>query len=144
MAECPTCGREDFQSEYGMKKHHSMVHGESIPGEIVECSNCGEEFREEKQQRVEKQDHHFCSDSCFSNWMSQRTGNDHPLYNMKDVECDVCGSVVERTPSTLEMTMCFVRRIVCQRSSHVIERGIGATCGLVVKKMLTVQIVVKK
>jgi len=42
MSECPTCG-ESFDSERGMKVHHSRTHGETLR-ETKVCEYCGDEF----------------------------------------------------------------------------------------------------
>ncbi|MFD1512671.1 hypothetical protein [Halomarina rubra] len=40
MSECPTCERDDFVSETGMKRHHTMAHGESLVDDSPAC-DCG-------------------------------------------------------------------------------------------------------
>lgn len=45
MKTCPTCGR-DFKSQKGMRRHHTMAHGESLrpdlqePEDGIECPTC--------------------------------------------------------------------------------------------------------
>ena len=34
--ECPTCS-DSFDSEHGMKIHHSRVHGDPVCGVLVDC-----------------------------------------------------------------------------------------------------------
>lgn len=99
---CPTCGRDDFKSERGMKVHHSKVHNESIAGKIVECTVCGVEKRERKK-RANKQDNFFCSHECFGEHLSMQSGEDHPNHTPRLViDCEWCGDAVERTPSEVE------------------------------------------
>lgn len=62
MSKCPTCSNE-FKSEQGMKTHHKRIHGESISGVVVACSNCGDEIRRRKSH-IEKYDNVFCGNSC--------------------------------------------------------------------------------
>jgi len=63
---CPTCERQ-FTSVKGMKIHHKRVHGDSIAGELVECGTCGAEFSK-TPVLVERDSHHFCSNSCRTEW----------------------------------------------------------------------------
>jgi len=110
MVECPTCGREDFASEMGMKSHHKRTHGESIAGITLECERCGEQYREKKsrkdrskycsrecrEDKVElvcdfcnkeyivwayRSDSRFCSRECTGKHKSTITGKEHPLYD---------------------------------------------------------------
>jgi len=108
--ECPTCGRDDFASEMGMKQHHKRSHGESISGVVLECQNCGNTYSE-KPSRVDRSsycsrecrrdrismtctncgveyevmshrsDSKFCSIECMAEHKSTITGEDHPLYD---------------------------------------------------------------
>lgn len=41
--ECPTCGRDDFESPQGMRYHHTRTHGESLLDDR-ECAFCGDSF----------------------------------------------------------------------------------------------------
>jgi len=58
-ADCPSCERDDFASERGMRSHHARTHGEPLPNRI--CPNCGGEWYWEKadQQRV------YCDDCKY-------------------------------------------------------------------------------
>lgn len=39
--ECPTCGRDDFENQRGMKVHHSRAHGASLSDrEQLSCPSC--------------------------------------------------------------------------------------------------------
>jgi hypothetical protein len=101
---CPTCGRDDFADERGMKCHHSRMHGESIAGVETECDHCGRTFREQPA-RLEKLEHHFCDEECEGKWRSEyQSGEDHPHWNRRRVECEYCGKALERTVSELEDT----------------------------------------
>lgn len=66
--ECPTCGRDDFASERGVKVHHKRSHGESIAeGRTMvelECKRCSEIY-EERPHRAERSS--YCSFECRKN-----------------------------------------------------------------------------
>lgn len=42
---CPTCGRDDFDDERGMRIHHKLVHDESLAerGDRYRCPECERE-----------------------------------------------------------------------------------------------------
>lgn len=79
QTECPTCGRDDFANLKGMRKHHIMVHGESIAYTAVECHECGEVFEKKKCDIVGKT---FCSNDCHTSYLRRTTpsGEEHPDY----------------------------------------------------------------
>ena len=54
--KCPTCGKDDFTNENYMKRHHKLIHDESLV-EKRECSldGCTNKTRNSK----------FCSDTCM-------------------------------------------------------------------------------
>lgn len=82
--KCPTCGRDDFRSERGMKNHHKRTHGESIAGAVNECSHCGHEYRE-KYSRSERTS--FCSTECYH---SNMEGNGSGVSKVS-LTCQKCG-----------------------------------------------------
>lgn len=86
---CPTCGREDFSSERGMKYHHSTVHGESIAGVTVICEVCGDEY---SVSQYKKENSKCCSMECLHEYQSET----------KFVDCDWCGEENERIPSNID------------------------------------------
>jgi len=102
--ECPTCG-DDFSSRTGMKIHHKKAHGESLSGTDVECEYCGTTFRKDVYE-AKQYDKHFCpGGECYSNWCSEyRTGEDNPFWQGGNVtvECETCGSELERYPAEIE------------------------------------------
>lgn len=82
---CPSCDRDDFTSERGMKIHHNRTHDESIAGVKAECSICGGEFRCQKK-RVE-QDNVFCGDECEAVHKSQiYSGEGNPFHGKNHPE----------------------------------------------------------
>lgn len=97
MSPCPTCG-EVFDTDRGVKIHHSKIHGESIAGEVIECGWCGETFR-----APESDDREFCSRECASKWLSEnRRGADCYQYAKVELECDWCGEPYKRAPANAE------------------------------------------
>jgi len=55
--DCPTCG-DTFDSQRGMRIHHSKIHGESISGFNKTCEQCGEEFTGRNRKNK------YCSKNC--------------------------------------------------------------------------------
>lgn len=85
--KCPTCGRDDFSSEKGMRSHHKIMHGESLK-KTVTCKNCGENF-DVLPYRVENENVKFCSSDCQYSFQKNRV----------EKICEVCGSVFETRKS---------------------------------------------
>lgn len=95
--ECPTCGREDFASKKGMRQHHSIAHGESIAGDLVECEWCGDEMRVDPH-RKERSNYLTCSKECSGKIQSKHySGENHGSWNGGKVEreCETCGDPVK-------------------------------------------------
>jgi len=133
--ECPTCSKDDFESESGMKTHHSVVHGESIAGVECVCEECGNVFRGTKYNpskycsrecyyeslKLERGDckwcgleiaqerRHgvkFCSQKCRSSWASDK-------YNERvELECEICNETFEVKPA------CVENRVTCSKECH--------------------------
>lgn len=100
---CPTCG-DSFSSERGMKVHHKRIHGESIAGRTVECSNCGKMHHKDTHE-AKSYDEHYCSDECHKERFSERySGENNPFWSggKVTVECAWCGAEVERIPAEVE------------------------------------------
>ena len=103
-AVCPTCGRDDFASERGMKWHHSTMHGESISSVEFECDWCGDTASRHIND-YERTEHHFCSDECQNEWQSSNfTGEDSPTWKggLVEFDCEWCGETAEKPPSEYE------------------------------------------
>ena len=108
---CPTCGRDDFKSENGMKVHHNLVHDESLSVVERECDECGETF-ECKQSQPGR----FCSYDCL--YESRR--------DQTELECPCCGDTFHVDPSDAD------RRKYCSyecRSDHGTEKRHCKMCG---------------
>jgi len=63
LSECPTCGRTDFAGPVGIKRHHAMVHDESIAHTTITCEVCGD-TREVPDAWVKKDRAKYCSTEC--------------------------------------------------------------------------------
>lgn len=77
---CPTCGCSDFTTIGGMRKHHAVVHGESLVQQVAECETCGTMF-----EVTPGSEGKFCSRECHFESMRDRV----------ELECDHCGTAFE-------------------------------------------------
>lgn len=93
---CPTCGRDDFKSEAGMKRHHLHTHGESISGALVECNWCGDRTRKDPYE-AKQYDRHFCNKKCRGRWHAE--DHSYRLVDWTWVMCDWCSIEFELPPS---------------------------------------------
>lgn len=101
-AQCPTCGREDFLTYRGMRKHHNMVHGESIAFVTNVCEQCGEEYRVRHDHSERSR---FCSYDCHDGWRSEnKSGENSPTWEGGPVavNCAMCGESKEVQRSVSE------------------------------------------
>ena len=110
---CPTCGKNDFDSEHGLKIHHTTVHNDrslTLEERVeFECEGCGSTQQltpDEAKRRT------FCSYECKNEWQSQEYSNKGgPGWNggKVSVDCSYCGSCVKRYPSQFNnITFCSV------------------------------------
>lgn len=76
---CPTCGRDDFKNELGMKRHHAYKHGTSLSTVTLTCVNCGGDYERRQDQADNSR---FCSKKCQRDW--------DPSDGSK-IECEQCG-----------------------------------------------------
>lgn len=65
---CPTCERDDFETEKGMKIHHTLKHRESISGFEFVCDACGNTMYDEENK---EQKYHFCDRDCYDDWATK-------------------------------------------------------------------------
>lgn len=112
------CDRE-FKNEYGMKIHHSQIHGESIAGIEFECDYCGKVSRR-PQSRLELYEHNFCEGTdCQEKWLSEyNSGENNPCWKDATIkfECSWCGDTNEDYRSTVEpFENSFCRDNDCRR-----------------------------
>jgi len=106
MAECPTCDRDDFKSEHGVKLHHARTHGESLVKSTRECAYCGSPVTVYDSHRG-KNERVFCSDSdCYPNWQSENRSGETCSWlgdgSKITVECVICREEKELYPSRVE------------------------------------------
>lgn len=131
--ECPTCGKNDFKSEGGMKNHHYYVHDESLVPEKkadVPCPTCGEGYGSERAVKVHHKKAHgesisdykcicetcgeefvdyshnygkYCSRKCYG--LAER--------DRIERQCEYCGERIERKRSQM-----LSRYVFCSRD-HV-------------------------
>lgn len=93
---CPSCD-ETFDTEKGRSIHHTRIHGEKIGGVTVECDWCAETTTKSRYQ-FERDDHHFCSRECSSQWRTENfTGENNPHWKggKVTVECAWCEKELE-------------------------------------------------
>lgn len=101
---CPTCGRDDFDSEKAMKVHHTKSHGESIAGMEVECEWC-ESMVRRSEYAIENRERIFCDFDCKGAWRQENwTGNVTSRWKggPVTVECHYCGERFERRRDQVE------------------------------------------
>lgn len=92
-------------SEKASKKRADHMKKEKNPnwdgGKIeTKCEYCDNDILKRK---CNLKDNNFCSKNCYDSWRSENVvGKDHPLYESKIVECNNCGSSLEKQPHELE------------------------------------------
>ena len=82
---CPTCGRDDFDSQNAMRTHHTLSHGESLLAETTKCEQCGEQFEPRSDTNGR-----FCSRDC---------ANEFRRHDRKEHTCKECGDTFKALPS---------------------------------------------
>lgn len=105
MPECPTCG-DTFDSERGMKSHHTQSHGTSLSKLTLSCDWCGDEFQRQ-QSLAAKSEKDFCSKGCSAQWTEhEQAPEDAPRWNggKQTINCEWCSSEIERDPHRVEGT----------------------------------------
>jgi len=117
---CPTCGRSDFKSRRGMKCHHSKAHGESLSVGVYECDYCGCEFKRQKTAAQGGKTGLYCSRSCSAKATTKK-GKGHPNYNSVIVECESCGSDIERIKARVERTETHYCDNECRTLKETVE-----------------------
>jgi 5-methylcytosine-specific restriction endonuclease McrA len=93
--ECPTCGRDDFESNAGMRRHHARMHGESLSEIEFDCDCCGESFtRPLAWVKKCEGTGNYCSNEC------KNASIDVGVTNRETRVCDGCDSEFEVVPSS--------------------------------------------
>ena len=118
QVKCDLCGKE-FLSYHKIdrSKHHfcsrkckgkwwsENIRGKNHPnwrGTKVrsKCDYCGRAYTV-KRKDLKGRKNHFCSHECYWKWLSDKKGEDHPLWNRVDVKCTYCGEKLTRHPYRL-------------------------------------------
>lgn len=99
--DCPTCG-DGFDSERGMKSHHTQAHGESIAGVEATCDNCGAVTRK-RRCNLEANGSTFCGYECYHQFRGRSAA--------ATVQCSQCGTELERNSGDLK----YSERHFCDR-----------------------------
>lgn len=96
--ECPTCGRDDFKSNRGMRRHHAVTHGESLSEVERECDYCHSKFTlPVAWLRKDGNTGAFCSDECRDKGCD--VGVEHDLeYETRVCEYTECENSFEVRP----------------------------------------------
>ena len=97
--ECPTCGKDAFASERGMKIHHKHAHGESVTVKLT-CEGCGEVY-ERIPSRVYAG--RFCGPDCKDEWVGELESET----KTETRECHYCGAEITRCPSNFQGERAF-------------------------------------
>jgi 5-methylcytosine-specific restriction endonuclease McrA len=98
--DCPSCD-DSLETYKGLKTHHYHKHGESIAGEPVNCSYCGDELSRRKNV-AERQEHFFCNrKDCQAKWNKELSKEEHGSWNggKEDLVCDWCDDDFSRKSS---------------------------------------------
>jgi len=95
VTECPTCGRTDFKSNEGMRRHHAMAHDESLSYKSRECKNCGDKFEVHVAwlRKENAEVGQFCSKEC------------NHEFKRDTITCEACGETFTQ-PSNREHRFC--------------------------------------
>jgi 5-methylcytosine-specific restriction endonuclease McrA len=90
MPLCPTC-EASFDSQRGVRVHHSNAHGEQLPNQT--CGYCGSEFYCKHEKK-------YCSDECRETAVSFE-GENNPNYRggKESTQCELCETSFEYWPS---------------------------------------------
>lgn len=96
FSECPTCGRDDFENDAGVRWHHAYEHDESLTTVTLECVVCGDEY---EKLRSKAEGSRTCSKKCHGH------DPERPMERERvRVECDNCGDIIERHPYEVDNT----------------------------------------
>ena len=108
---CPTCGKNDFDTEHGLKIHHTTVHDDrslTLKERVeFECDRCGSTKQLPPDEAERRR---FCSDNCKNEWQSEAYSDEGgPGWDggKATAVCSYCGATEERFPSHInEINFC--------------------------------------
>ena len=106
IKKCKICGElkpiTDFSKDSKMKDRHrndckACNYNKAKSRHLLVCLKCGKEFTSEcKKQK-------FCSRKCRDKWHSENlNGENHPLYNRKEVLCEYCKKPIQLEKSRIK------------------------------------------
>lgn len=93
--ECPTCGKEGFKNDRGMRIHHTRSHGEKLPHYTV-CDECGSEV----EYTDSSWEPFYCED-CRYDVIGEKAGKAQEVDRVED-ECEWCGETYSGLPCRVE------------------------------------------
>lgn len=124
--KCINCGQEFMRYKHHADKNSLQfcsnechgkwkeVHnrGENHPRWIMSllmnCDQCGQEFRQKSKAKQARNKRNFCSSECARQWMIEHgvhAGQNNPAWKPRITKiCHYCGRVMERKPSTIRKT----------------------------------------
>lgn len=116
--DCPSCHRA-FETEGGLRCHHTKVHGESLITNETSCEWCDDSF----SYHVERDEGRFCSQDCYQAWLHQEhlAGDDSPLANKVTRTCDECGEQFKRQESRAKLNERDYCSHECYHENHTGE-----------------------
>lgn len=142
--QCPTCDRDDFKNESGMKAHYTQVHGETYQeymyrnGVGVKCPTCGEICASETAVKIHHKRKHDVSiagvelecEWCMDSFKVQPKEKDTARFCSKDCEREWKserwrGEKNPRWkggPVTVECAVCGEEKEQCRAVANMSER----------------------
>lgn len=96
---CPTCERDDFKSNRGMRRHHAMAHGESLSEVEFECNHCGDDFTiPVAWVRKDRNSGAYCSKECRDIDKDIGIEKEDEVRTCKAPDCDGSFEVIPSSP----------------------------------------------
>lgn len=127
--ECPTCGRDDFASERGLKVHHARAHDESLVDHVVKkCANCGSTV-EAHPTRAEGRDNLFCSKNCETTHRTKTARQEWPVLNCENCAGEYRIPHHEEERSRFCSKSCRSSYVASQANSKPREKVSCESCG---------------
>lgn len=116
---CPTCNRDDFDTERAMQIHHAQAHGSSVRYTIA-CEECGDEFPVQKPRLKTAR---FCSNDCRASWMDGRTGPESIAWEggPETANCERCGVVFAVKSYKTETARFCSQQCACEWKSEAYQ-----------------------
>ena len=119
---CPICGKEFYGSHKNQTFCSNACKGKSNEKQIkFNCEICGKECSL-AQCFYNDSKHHYCSKECKDKGHSLfYSGENHPLWNRKEVKCDYCGNTFLRKQNEIgEHNFCSTKCMGKYRSENYV------------------------